>query len=315
MSGRRDALDTVPGLAAVLADQAGLIRRSQLRALGVDRKHVEAHVAAGRWRLVAPQVVSVDNGRLDREQLTWRAVLHAPTGWLGGRSALEAGGLDDYPPMSIHVLCGRSSRPSPLDGVVYHVSDRLPPTWDLTQGLPVTSAARAVVDAVAWESWPRAASGLALAAIRARLVTVTEVSAELAMAGRVRHRAVLRTTLVDASSGAESVAEADVAPLLRRAGILRWRRQVVSRGRRYDIEIDLPDGAILVVEVDGPVHDSPEARWADAARDASIAAEGKLLLRISAYDVRHEPARVVAALAAIVEAAQRRAEACAQRWV
>jgi very-short-patch-repair endonuclease len=315
MSGRRLAHESVPGLAGLLAGQAGLARRSQLRALGVTRKHVEAQIAAGRWVLVAPEVVSVDNGRLDQEQLTWRAVLHSPHGWLDGRSALNHVGLTGYPPPTIHILCGRTARPSPLDGATYHVSDRLPGPRDLHAGLPVVGAARAVVDAAAWERWPRAASGLTIAAVQQRVVTVTEVSAELALAGRVRHRAVMRDALVDASGGAESVAEVDIAPLLRRAGIAAWRRQVRSGGRRHDLEVDLPDGSILVVEVDGPSHDTPEARWADAARDAAIAAQGKLVLRISAYDVRHEPARVVAALRMIVESSQRRAEMCVVRNV
>lgn len=146
-------------------------------------------------------------------------------------------------------------------------------------------------------------------------MTVTEVSAELALAGRVRHRAVVRDTLLDAAGGAESVAEVDIAPLLRRAGIPTWRRQVRAGGRRHDIEVDLPDGTVLVVEVDGPLHDSPDARWRDAARDAGIAAEGKLRVRVSAYDVRHEPARVVRALRMIVDAARRRAEVWAERSV
>ena len=313
MSGRRLAHASVPGLASLLAGQAGLARRSQLRALGVTRKHVEAQIAAGRWMLVAPEVVSVDNGRLDREQLTWRAVLHSPHGWLDGRSALNHIGLTGYPPPTIHVLCGRTARPSRLDGATYHVSDRLPGPRELSTGLPIVSAARAVVDAAAWERWPRAASGLTIAAVQQRIVTVTEVSAELALAGRVRHRAVVRDALLEASGGAESVAEVDIAPLLRRAGIATWRRQVWAGGRRYDLEVDLPDGSILVVEVDGPSHDSPEARRADAARDAAIAAEGKLRLRISAYDVRHEPARVVAALRTILESSRRRAEMRVER--
>jgi very-short-patch-repair endonuclease len=315
MSGRRQAHHEVPGLGEVLERQAGVVRRSQLSALGVTRKHVEAQVAAGRWRLAAPEVVTVDNGRLDDEQRHWVAVLHAPQGWVGGRSALRHRGLDGYAPPLIHVVGSRTARPSALDGVVYHVSDRLPGQHSLGDGLPLTSAARAVVDAAAWERWPRAAAGLTIAAVAQRVVTVTEVSAELALAGRVRHRAVVRGALLEAAGGAESVAEVDIAPLLRRAGIASWRRQVRAGGRRHDIEVDLPDGTVLVVEVDGPLHESPEARRRDAERDAGIAAEGKLRVRVSAYDVRHEPTRVVAALRTIVAAARNRAEMRVQRSV
>jgi hypothetical protein len=36
MSGRRTVLDDVPGLSALLQEQAGLARRSQLRDLGIS---------------------------------------------------------------------------------------------------------------------------------------------------------------------------------------------------------------------------------------------------------------------------------------
>jgi very-short-patch-repair endonuclease len=146
-----------------------------------------------------------------------------------------------------------------------------------------------------------------LAVVQQRLATAAEVLDELAVAGRVRHRAVLRDALKEAADGAESMAEVDVVPLLRLAGLPRPRRQVRSGARRHDLEVDLPDGRVLVVEVDGPQHESPQARWADAERDAALAAEGKLLLRIPAYAVRHEPGRVLTQVRAIHDAARARA--------
>jgi len=196
MTGSRHAIVTVPGLAELLAGQAGLARRGQLRELGVGRQAVTNQVAAGRWQLVAPEVVSVDNGRLDDEQLLWRALLHAPIGWVSGRSALAFHGLLGYRPRDVHLLTPRRSRPLPLPGVIVHVSARhtdRPP--DLTSGLPVTTVARATVDAVAWERWPRAAAGLALAVVQQRLALPADIGDELAAAGRVRHRAVLREAL------------------------------------------------------------------------------------------------------------------------
>lgn len=86
-----------PALDALLERQAGLARRSQLQALGYDADHVAAQVAARRWQLVAPQVVSIDNGRLDDEQLHWRAVLHSPEPcWVSHLSALRRRGLERW---------------------------------------------------------------------------------------------------------------------------------------------------------------------------------------------------------------------------
>ena len=214
--------------------------------------------------------------------------------------------MTGYEPDDVHILVPRDQRPLRLPGVSIHVSDRLP-VLDSSGALPVTSAARAVVDAAAWSPHPRVAAGLVLAAVRRGLVSPHQLDAELADCGRVRHKTVVRECLADATSGAESLAEVDVVPLLRRAGLPAPRRQVRSSAGRHDLEVDLADGTVLVIEVDGPQHDTPEARWVDAARDAVHAADGKLVIRIPAYASRHEPHLVVARLRAIGEAAQARA--------
>jgi very-short-patch-repair endonuclease len=180
---------------------------------------------------------------------------------------------------------------------VIHVSDRLPAALPLVEaGLPRTTVARATVDAAAWERWPRAAAGVAMAVVQQRLASPDDIAAELAAAGRVRHRAVLREALGLSLAGADSVREVDIVRLIRRAGLPDPARQVRILGRRHDLAMLLLDGRTLVIEVDGPSHDSPEARWADAAHDADLAAAGVVVLRIPAYAIRHHPDEVVARL-------------------
>ncbi|HEY5137414.1 MAG TPA: hypothetical protein VIJ41_16615 [Candidatus Nanopelagicales bacterium] len=310
MSGRHRALQEIPGLADLFAGQQGLARRSQLSELGVSRDHVARQVAAGRWQLLAPEVVAADNGRIDDAQLRWRAVLHATCGWLGGHSALHQLGLTGYEPERIHVLVPRDRRPAPLPDVVVHVTDRVPgPPPELREGLAVTGAARAAVDGAAWERWPRAAAVLVLSAVQQRLVSPADVLAELAGAGRVRHRAVVRDAMAEAGAGADSLAEIDVLPLLRRAGLPSPRRQVEAHGHRRDLEVTLADGSVLVIEIDGPAHDNPESRWADAARDTGVAADGKLLVRIPSFAVRRRQLEVVTRLTTIRRAAEERVAA------
>jgi very-short-patch-repair endonuclease len=308
MSGRRTVTCDVPGLTSLLTRQAGLARRSQLHALGITDRHVAAHVAAGRWRVVAPEVVSADNGRLDAEQQLWRALLHAPVGLIGGRSALEAAGLSGYPAELVHVLVPMENRPTPLAGVRIHVTRRWPTTPPSADGtVACSSVPRATVDAAAWESHPRKAAGLVLSVLQQRLASPEDIARELAVAGRVRHRAIVRDVLVEAAGGAESVAEIDVVPLLRRAGLPAPTRQAVIAGRRRDLAVALADGRMLVLEIDGAHHDGPESRWADADRDAALVAADVPVLRIPAYAVRHDTGRVVARLRAINDAARVRA--------
>ena len=292
----RQVLDEVEGLRTLVGAQAGLARRDQLRALGVAAGHV-AEQCRGRWRVVSPCVVSVDNGRLDAEQRLWAAVLELGTAWVGGRAALACHGLDGWwtPLGTLDVLVPRGARRATIPGVVVHVTSRGPaPPPALT--LPLTDVARSTVDAAAWEQRPRAAAGLVLAVVQQRLATVEAIAAELDGAGRVRHRAVVRDALDAAARGAESVSENDVVALVRRAGLPAPRRQSRSRAGRHDLVIDLPDGRTLVVEVDGPQHETAEARWADARRDAELAVDGTLLLRIPTFAVTRDPDGVVAAL-------------------
>jgi very-short-patch-repair endonuclease len=342
MSGRAHALDSVPGLSQLLRAQAGVVHRRQLRELGVGPDHVAAQVAAGRWRAVAPRVVAVDNGRLDAEQLHWRAVLNAPgAAWVGGRSALAALGLSGLPPHEVHLLVPRGPAPTPLPGVVVHLTTRPPADWvELvahepstlstptvparrvpvlrraemlephdTRGLPLTTAARAVVDAAAWEPNPRRAAGVVFAALQQRLTTVAQVAAELDAAGRVRHRAVVRDALGESAAGTDSQAERDAVRLVREAGLPEPRRQVVIAGRRRDLVVTLPDGTLLVIEIDGPVHAEPGRLLADRSRDADVLVEGHLLLHITTYELRHDRPRLLDTLRRIRLAAEVRAVA------
>ena len=307
MAGDWDLIAGHDGLAELLSRQHGLARRSQLTAHGISESVVRAQLEARRWQLVAPEVLSVDNGRLDRDQQRWRAVLHPPRAWLGGRSALEVLGLRGFEQDAVDVLVPRDARPRRLDGVVLHVSDRLDGLDpSLARGLPVVAAARAVVDAVAWSPHPRLAQGFVLDALRQRLTSVADVDAELARCGRIRHKVAARDALHAWDDGAESVAEMDVGPLLRRAGITTFRRQVRDGARRYDVEAVLADGTVLVVEVDGRAHDSAEPRWVDAWRDVETAAQGRIVVRVPAHAVRHDQARVVRALSRIAAAAEQR---------
>jgi very-short-patch-repair endonuclease len=303
------APDGSPELETLLARQAGLARRSQLRSLGIDADHVAARVASGRWQLVAPEVVSTDNGRLDAEQCRWRAVLHCPDpAWVSHGTGLGVCGLTGWEDGRVDLLTGRRQRPLRLDGVCVHQSDRLPGgAPDLSLGLPVVSGARATLDTAAAQPHPRLAAAVVIAALRQRICTPAALDAELAVCGRVRNKVAIREALRQAVGGAESVAEVDVLSLIARAGLPVPRRQVWIAGRRRDLVVDLADGRQLVIEVDGPQHDDPRARWVDAQRDAELVALGYVVLRFPAYILRTDPGGVVARLRQIRVEAERRA--------
>ena len=107
--------------------------------------------------------------------------------------------------------------------------------------------------------------------------------------------------IADVGGGADSLAEMEMASLIRRAGLPAPRRQAFRRDasgrRRYvDLEVDLPDGTVLAIEVDGSHHLDVRHWWSDQQRQNDLAEAGRLLARFPADVVRTEPEAVVEVL-------------------
>ncbi len=238
----------------------------------------------------------------------WVSVLD-PSGLVAvaGLSALEVRGFRFFgEEMSqLHVVVPRGARHHRLPAVVVHESRRFTERdVVLHRELPCTTAARSVLDAAAWQPHPRYAAGVLAAAVQQRLTTVRDLDDELPHVGRVRHKQRMRLTLADVAGGAEALSELDVAALCRRFGLCPPRRQAVrrdSRGRRryLDCEWDLPDGRVVVLEVDGSHHLSVGSWKADMKRERRVVATRRTVLRASADEVRFEQADVATDLLAV----------------
>ena len=95
----------------------------------------------------------------------------------------------------------------------------------------------------------------------------------------------MRDILGDIGGGGHTLAEIGLRPLALRAGLPAPRRQVLRREpdgkvRYLDAEFDLPDGTVLVVEVDGFVHLKPDlvvGRHVPAERDRHRRTSGAAL--------------------------------------
>jgi very-short-patch-repair endonuclease len=71
----------------------------------------------------------------------------------------------------------------------------------------------------------------------------------------------------------------------RRLGGLKFRRQQPVRGFVVDFYCEAKD---LVIELDGPVHDSPEAGEADRQRQMSLEGIGLRVMRFKNADVERD---------------------------
>lgn len=295
-----DLLAVPPGLATVVDRQAGVLTRSQLREFGFDWATVEGAVRRSMWRELGRNVVVLHNAALTGAQRNWVAVLlPGKPAALAGLSAVTAAGLRGFEPERVHLVVAHATGIRAPSWIKVHESRRL--SSDHVNWLaapPRTRSARSVIDAAAWSRSPRRAGALLCAAVQQRVVTPGHLQAELESAGRIRHVRLMRALLGDIADGAHTLTEVDLGRLASRAGLAapvrqRSRRDHAGRNRWLDAEFRLPDGDLLVVEVDGRGHMEVENWIADTARDNEVVIDGRIVLRFPSLTVRLDPARVV----------------------
>jgi hypothetical protein len=295
-----DLIAIPPGLALTAQRQDGVVTRRQLRDAMVTLHRVENWIAARRWRAIGRNVVVLQNSPLTNRQREWAAVLlpEKPAA-LAGLSAAAAAGLQGFEPDKVHVVVAHDTHGGFPPWAKVHESRRFQPE-DIAAGSapPRTRTPRSIIDAATWSKWPRRACAILCAAVQQRLATADQLANELRVAGHVRHVAIMRNILGDIAGGGHTLAEINLGPLARRAGLLQPRRQRLRREpggkvRWLDAEFDLPDGTVLVVEVDGAVHMQPESWWNDADRQNEVVIGRQPVLRFPSLMIRLNEARVV----------------------
>lgn len=253
-------------------------------------------------------MVLLQNAPPDRRQLMWIAVLDAgPLAALGSHTALELMGFEPFAveAADIHLIVPRGRHVTALADVRVHESRRIH-SGDVRRidGLPCTDAARSVLDAAAWQPYPRFACTMVAAAVQQRLVTGAELDAAMREVGRIRHKAYLRLAIADVAGGAQSIGEIDLARVCRRFDLVPPVRQVKrtdgsGRVRYHDAEWELPGGGSVVLEVDGGHHWDAVHWEADMRRERSIVVCGQRVLRCTNFELRAEPGALVRDLLAL----------------
>ena len=287
-------------LGEIAACQLGVVRRDQLARLGIDADHVTAQRAALRWTTYGTRVVILQNAPMTRQQHMWAAVLHAGRhAALASTTALESSGLLGFESPLLHIVVPRGTEVPPMPGLKVHESRRFAMT-DVhpARRPPQTRNARSAVDAGAWNRTGRFACAILAASVQQRLTTVPLLREVLDAAGAIRHRRLMLAALHDIAGGAQALSELDVAKLCRRAGLASPDRQRVrpdraGRRRYLDCEWTLPNGSVVVAEVDGTHHMSVEHWWRDMERERQVVLSGRVVLRCSSVELKAEPQAVV----------------------
>ncbi|HET8962090.1 hypothetical protein [Nocardioides sp.] len=285
--------------------QAGMVSQGQLTELGVSRSFVRNQLRARRWAQRTSSVFSTTTGPLSRSQCLWRAVLHAgPTAMIGGLTAAELHGLKNWSRDDITVLVDDELSFDPIEGVDFVRSRRPLASMRSMRDLPLCRLEPAILLFAGYVPSRRTAHGVVAASVQQRLTTPDRLNNWLARMTPLRRAPEFRTLLRDISGGAHSLSEIDLRRACERFGLTTPRGQRSRRDRRgrrrwTDAEWDLPDGCVLVLEVDGGYHDEVRQAAADRSRHRKLVTRRRIIVSCSSYELRHEPESVMEDLIAL----------------
>lgn len=285
----RTALDRL------IASQDGVVRRDQLAAVGVSRDHIRAQVAARRWLVRSPTVLTTFTGTPALSQLHWIAVLHGGAGaLLGGISVLELAGLRNWHRDELEVLIPAQSNPgSPRPAGVRYIRSRHPLERLRAHGHGVPRL-RVEPAVLIWASRQRSTGtieGILAACVQQRLTDARQLLEWVDRLSPLRRAPLIRQTLHRIEGGAQSKAEIDLGRLCRRFGLLppvrqKKRRDALGRHRYTDAEWRTLDGRTLWLEVDGLFHMEADHWEDDIARQRALTSPNVIPLRCTEREVK-----------------------------
>jgi very-short-patch-repair endonuclease len=280
-------------LAEVASAQRGLVHRSQLRALGVDRGSYEHRLRTGALHHVLPSVLSVVHPLLEPLTAETAALLYAGTNAvLSHDSAAALWGLTETPSFVAITMIGRHARRQPNLRIheVKHLDIR---DVRLHQGFPVTAPARTLIDCASTSRVDR----LLNEARALKLVKDAELQAAMDRCPGRRGVAALRALLAaEKETGfTRSRAERILKQLVREAELERPIFNTYVDG----VEADAYWPRLkLVVEVDGhQFHASYQAFQRDRAKANKLIAAGHVVLRFTWAQLTKRPMLVLATIA------------------
>jgi hypothetical protein len=281
----------------LLERQHSVALRQQIVGTGVTDAQVDRCLSVGRWRDVGGGIVAAHNGPLTMPNEWSVAVLAGGRICaLAARTSAQAAGLVGWEPVRTEVVVPHGTTYPGLRGVPvrvhesrrFGVDDIIDTTWP-----PRVSIERALIDAAAWSNRPRTACGLLAAGVQQRLTMADRLLVELAGAGAIRYRGILRAALLDIEGGAHAVSEMDFIRFCRRHDLPTPIRQRVRRDpngkRRYlDATLIGPGGTVVRVEIDGALHLLVRTYWDDMSRGNELSIAGETALRLPSVVVHDD---------------------------
>ena len=275
------------------AADLGVVSRASLRAHGISAADVRAEVRAHRWTTHGLQTVALHTRPLGQEELQWRAVWEtgADVAALDGVTALLAAGMKGHCDDRVHLSVVHSHTVKRLPGVRVHKITRRHDRELEPHGIPRVRPAVAAIRAAHWADSDRQAALLLVLPTQQGLVRASDLLETARTIRGRRRRAFVGGVVKDIALGAQSLGELDFARLCRARGLPEPDRQVVRRGPKGRIYLDVRWRCGVVVEIDGIQHTWGLVPVLDALRQNGVTLSRDTVLRIPNIGLRlHENA-------------------------
>jgi hypothetical protein len=287
-------------LAALAARQHGIVARRQVEGLGLSGNSIDRRVQTGRLHRIHPGVYAVGHTSITQRGRWMAAVLASGEGAaLSHRSATALWGIWGSGAGETHVTVPRKTRSQ--RSIRRHFGALPVDEMTVRDGIPVVSAARAVLDLAADQGEAAAESALRemeYLGIYGKLSLPSLLDRYPRHAGAANVARCLERLEDDPGGRIRSPLEERFLPFLDVHQIPRPRLNawLTIGDERFQVDCFWPE-ARLVVELDGfKGHRSKRAFRGDRRRDRRLGAHGYGHFRITEDQLLGEPSQVAADL-------------------
>ena len=274
-----EASDVDRAIARRATRQDGVLTRAQLQAMGLSAGAVDHRVEVGRLIVIHRGVYAVGHAAVSQRGRLRAALLAAgPTAVLSHGTAAALWRILPSMPPSVHVTLTEGAQRRSRKGLIIHRTTN-PPETRTHQSLPLTAPLRTLQDLKSQERERAAGEALVL-----ELVTEQQLI-----------RAGLMT---DDVAPTRSTLERDLLSLVRRSALPQ--PLVNTRLGNHRPDFLWPDHKVIL-ETDGHhVHGRRSSFESDRSRDAELAAQGYVVVRVTWRQLKREPLLVTARLAQVL---------------
>ena len=276
-----------------------MTRRSCERSGWTDGQ-IDHEIRYGRWHAPASGVVALQNADADPRPaaVAGRPARRRAAPSLTHLTACRAAGLewtgDDD---TIDVLTPKGDLVEPLDGFFFHQTRRpyqhwLRPTPSGPPRLPIEHAALLTAER---DRSLRRAIGLLAACVQQGLTTADRLILTKPQIRKLRHGDDLRARARATSPAAPSRSPRSTSACsARRPGSRRRRARRCGPTPTAGVATstasgELPDGRVVVLEVDGSFHLQVGNWWRDMKRERAVVLSASTVLRCASIELRLEP--------------------------